>query len=397
MTAPAISPTASANEIAGLREEFGSVFQRIAAGALEREETRTLPHEQVQLLKDTGFTSLRVPVDFGGRGVRLAVFLQLYLELATADSNVAHLLRGHIAHVEHLLLRPESAHREKWLHRIGAGDIVGNAASERTELTEITTVLEENNGTLSVSGTKYYTTGSLYADWISLSALHGEQRVNLLVSASDPGVSIRDDWDGFGQQLTASGSLTLEGVLVDAADVQVFELSDPHTAFRAALFQGILLFVAAGIAQNAVDDAVAFIKPRRRTFAVFGETIPAEQEIVQTTLGESAAKAYSAASIVLHLAGEFERYTSSQGAALSAEALALDTFKAQQVVLKLATDTATEIFEVGGASATSLSRRLDRHWRNARTVASHNPAKYRARLIGEQLLTGNFSLYSTRP
>ncbi|MFJ2620403.1 acyl-CoA dehydrogenase family protein [Glutamicibacter sp. NPDC087344] len=307
------------------------------------------------------------------------------------------MLRGHIAHVEHLLLRPQSAHREKWLHRIGAGDIVGNAASERTELTEITTVLEENNGTLSVSGTKYYTTGSLYADWISLSALHGEQRVNLLVSASDPGVSIRDDWDGFGQQLTASGSLTLEGVLVDAADVQVFELSDPHTAFRAALFQGILLFVAAGIAQNAVDDAVAFIKPRRRTFAVFGETIPAEQEIVQTTLGESAAKAYSAASIVLHLAGEFERYTSSQGAALSAEALALDTFKAQQVVLKLATDTATEIFEVGGASATSLSRRLDRHWRNARTVASHNPAKYRARLIGEQLLTGNFSLYSTRP
>ncbi|MFJ2620404.1 hypothetical protein [Glutamicibacter sp. NPDC087344] len=78
MTAPAISPTASANEIAGLREEFGSVFQRIAAGALEREETRTLPREQVQLLKDTGFTSLRVPVDFGGRGVRLEVFLQLY-------------------------------------------------------------------------------------------------------------------------------------------------------------------------------------------------------------------------------------------------------------------------------------------------------------------------------
>jgi hypothetical protein len=34
----------------------------------------------------------------------------------------------------------------------------------------------------------------------------------------------------------------------------------------------------------------------------------------------------------------------------------------------------TELFEVGGASAVGTGHALDRHWRNVRTIASHNPA-----------------------
>ena len=45
-------------------------------------------------------------------------------------------------------------------------------------------------------------------------------------------------------------------------------------------------------------------------------------------------------------------------------------------------------FEVGGASALSQSRRLDRHWRNARVLSSHNPMIYRAKLVGSALLHG---------
>lgn len=48
----------------------------------------------------------------------------------------------------------------------------------------------------------------------------------------------------------------------------------------------------------------------------------------------------------------------------------------------------TLLFEAGGASATSTDRCFDRHWRNARTAASHNPAIYRERAIGDYLLNG---------
>lgn len=51
-------------------------------------------------------------------------------------------------------------------------------------------------------------------------------------------------------------------------------------------------------------------------------------------------------------------------------------------------EATTLLFEVGGASATSTERSFDRHWRNARTVASHNPAIFRERAIGDYLLNG---------
>ncbi|MCW3017230.1 MAG: Acyl-CoA dehydrogenase, type 2, C-terminal domain [Solirubrobacterales bacterium] len=41
---------------------------------------------------------------------------------------------------------------------------------------------------------------------------------------------------------------------------------------------------------------------------------------------------------------------------------------------------------VGGASATKQSRNLDRHWRNIRTLASHNPTLYKARAIGDHTI-----------
>jgi alkylation response protein AidB-like acyl-CoA dehydrogenase len=56
------------------------------------------------------------------------------------------------------------------------------------------------------------------------------------------------------------------------------------------------------------------------------------------------------------------------------------------IVSELAPRTAELIFHVGGASATSREANLDRHWRNARTIASHNPAMYKARAIGDLLI-----------
>ena len=58
------------------------------------------------------------------------------------------------------------------------------------------------------------------------------------------------------------------------------------------------------------------------------------------------------------------------------------------MVLEQVLEATTLLFEVGGASATSQARRLDRHWRNARTLASHNPAIYRERALGNYYLNG---------
>jgi hypothetical protein len=46
-------------------------------------------------------------------------------------------------------------------------------------------------------------------------------------------------------------------------------------------------------------------------------------------------------------------------------------------------DATSGIFNALAASATSTSVSLDRHWRNARTISSHNPAIYKERVVGD--------------
>jgi len=400
MSADAAVRTAAVPTLLALREEFAGLFAAIREGAVARERDHVLPFAEVNRLRDAGFSALRVPVEFGGRGVALPDFFALLTDLAAADSNVAHLFRGHIVHVEQLLLQAPGRHRDGRLARIAAGTLVGNAASELGERTEITTTLTRTGQGYVVNGRKYYTTGSIYADVVSLGALLDGERVGLTVDAHHPGVVITDDWDGFGQQLTGSGSLTLSDVPVREEDVRRVD-ANAHGGFNLAAFQAVLLAVAAGIAEAAVADAVDFVRPRRRTFGHPGELIPGEQETVQVLVGQVAGKAAATRAVVDSLARALGEYVEAHRDGVgpeaavrptAAEALALAAFGAQQSVLPLVLQVTTEIFEVGGASATSQGRALDRHWRNARTVASHNPANYRAKALGRYLLTGEVAL-----
>ena len=93
---------------AAARERLLPVFEQIGVGTLEREQTRTLPHEQVTALRDAGFGRLRIPVEFGGDGLDWPSFAELLVELAALDSNLPQIFRGHIAYVEELIAAPAS-------------------------------------------------------------------------------------------------------------------------------------------------------------------------------------------------------------------------------------------------------------------------------------------------
>jgi hypothetical protein len=57
-------------------------------------------------------------------------------------------------------------------------------------------------------------------------------------------------------------------------------------------------------------------------------------------------------------------------------------------VIDAVLDASTLIFNAGGASAILESSKLDRHWRNARTLASHNPVVYKPRVVGDFVVNG---------
>lgn len=131
-----------------LAERFRPVLLRIRETAIQRELDRTLPFAEFSWLKTSGFTALRVPVEYGGSGVSLPELFNLLIELGEADSNLVQIIRGHMAFTEGVLNSHQPSYRHRWLQRLGRGETVGPASSEvgdaqRAEFT--TQVVKKDN------------------------------------------------------------------------------------------------------------------------------------------------------------------------------------------------------------------------------------------------------------
>jgi alkylation response protein AidB-like acyl-CoA dehydrogenase len=377
---------------------FQPIFDRIRAGAIEREIERRLPVEEMELLRDAGFGRLRVPKEFGGFGVTIDELAALLIELAAADSNLPQALRGHIGFVEYVLAHPEESYRKLWFDRVTAGALVGNAESERTgTFGNLSTTVRKTPDGWRLNGTKYYTTGSLYADWILVSAALDDPdnaepvRAVVQVSTRAPGVTVIDDWDGFGQRLTGSGTTEFVEVEVDPRFVHPQRSEDAGRTVLHAVYQIVHLATLAGIGQAALDEIVTFVKSRTRN--LFNASVaPNQDPVALQVVGESFGTVQTVTASVLAAAATVGGVSEKQ---LAGEATESDfaraeahVFGVQATVIDLVLRLVSRIFEVGGASATAESRRLDRLWRNARTVASHNPAIYRQQAVGDFAVNG---------
>lgn len=376
---------------------FDPILAEIAAGAVERERDRRLPFDEVKRLTAAGFGAIRVPRDFGGWGASLEQEFRLLIKLGEADSNLPQLLRGHVAFVETQRGLPDSQVRSAWLTRIAGGTLLfGNAQAERGDASAVSTTLTERDGRLLLNGRKFYSTGTLFADWIWSGAVRESdgQHVALAVRADALGVTRVDDWDGFGQRLTGSGTTVFDDVEIDPRHVLPWTESDEGRplAYTQALYQLILLASLTGIAGAVLRDAVAFVRPRTRTFGIPGTSVPREEAPVQGVVGRLGSIRFAVEAATLEAVRRLEhadrtRTHDDTDTARYEGALAA-AFEAQQIVLPLVLEATSLLFEVGGASAVSSGLALDRHWRNARTISSHNPAIYRQRILGDYYLNG---------
>jgi alkylation response protein AidB-like acyl-CoA dehydrogenase len=380
-----------------LARRFRPIFARIADGAVEHELTRELAFEPIRWLKEAGFGAVRVPAEKGGQGATLPELANLLIELGEADSNVAQALRVQFGVTEDVLNTKDEARRDRWFKRIVSGEYAGSAWTEtgNASIEAFGTRLSEKDGGLVVNGTKYYTTGSLYAEWIDVGAtgLEGEE-ISLFVRTNDPGVNIIDDWDGFGQILSVSGTATFTDVPVASEEVV---LDKDRFKYSAAFYQLYHLATIAGIGRAITRDVARAVAARNRTYTHANGPRSSQDPQVLALVGRVRGAAYSAGAIVLQVAAALQRafearFAGDDAAEERANAIAeLETAQAQTVVTDLILDSATVLFDALGASATRKPLGLDRHWRNARTLSSHNPRIYKDRIVGD------FAVNSTLP
>ena len=83
-----------------------------------------------------------------------------------------------------------------------------------------------------------------------------------------------------------------------------------------------------------------------------------------------------------------ERFNGSMRRELLNGELFHSVLEAKVVIDDLAPQIASWLIDLGSGSVVSRVGALDRHWRNIKVIASHNPRLYKERLLGQNLLTG---------
>jgi len=382
----------------------GSVAERLArlpevVAALRREDpaaerNRVLQYDAVAALRRTGVLDLRVPTRYGGPGGSVRDVLSAVIQIGRGSSNVAQALRSHFGFHERLLSnRATPEERDTWFPRVYPGLIVGNAITDaggRAPSSVDTKVLPDTAGVLRLNGYKFYSTGTLFADVIAVSALDADGRdVQAIVPVDRPGVELYDDWDGFGQRTTASGGTRFTEV--EVYPDEVITASGGDTLGHATAFlQLYLAAVAVGIAYAVFDDAVDYVRTKARPAAHSLADTAGGDPFVLEAVGEIWSAATSSEAIVLAAADAIDELVDN-GRQHDDDALAevaITVARAQLVAERLTISAAERLFDTGGASATARKLNLDRHWRNARTIAGHNPLKYKAYAAGNYAING---------
>ncbi len=381
-------------------DAFAALLRDIAAGAADRDRNDENPVEQVAALKRAGFGTLRLPAAFGGPGLSVTQLFSAIIDVARADPIVAHIFRTHFWFVEERLRTSSDPLSAEWLSTVARGKTFGNAFSEKGgnavgSLVFNTRLLPAEQG-YRLDGEKFYSTGTLFSDYLTVTATTDHDSVaTVVVPADRDGVQIIDDWDGFGQRRTGTGTTVFTGVAVSEDEV----LSDtpydaePQPTVQYASLQLFIHAVVAGILESVVDDGVTLLRSRERSFSHAVTERPTDDPLLQRQLGEIASTAAIARAAVLDAAAAIEAATESYGEdrvpdAELATAAQLKVAKVKVHLDAVAPEAATRLLELGGASAASRSRNLDRHWRNIRTITLHNPVGLKARAIGQNLLHG---------
>lgn len=379
--------------VAELQRRAAALLPALRQGVQERERERVLPYELIRRIGHERLLTWRIPQRSGGSGASVRNVIQFVIDVASEDSNIAQALRPSFLFLEGLLASDDEAARQRWLPHYLQGELFGNAGWEIGAANgAISARLEREGNHYRANGSKYYSTGALYSDWVSAVALNAEgEEIRFMLPRDREGLELIDDFDAMGQRLTASGTTNLNNVLVYEEDIvpqNLYATGQNQRSIVTPYAQLFLGAVEAGIARNALHDAVAFAQEHARPIKHSSASRSVDDPYVELSVGEISARAFAAEAVVLRAADSIDTAWASGLDEASITQAAIDVAQAQYIAAEAALKAAELLFDVGGASTTARKHNLDRHWRNARTVANHNPRHWKAAVVGAYRLKG---------
>ncbi len=367
-----------------------AVAASLAEGAAARDRGRRLPYAEMNMLSQSGLMALTVPTAQGGAGVSATTLAEVFAIISAADTAIGQIPQSHYYMLEALRLEGTPGQQHRWFGRVLNGDRIANALAElgTPNARQIRTTLRRDGGGWRLNGRKYYSTGALFAHWLAVVALdEQDQRVIAFIPADAPGVTLVDDWTGFGQRTTGSGSTLLENVAVAEEDVVRLHRAFDRPTRMGPFAQLMHAAIDQGAARAALSDTITFVRTRARPWADSGVDHAADDPYTVAAIGDVRIRV-AAGDALLHRAARFVDAAATEPTQAEVAATSIAVAEAKIMATEVSLLAATKLIELGGSSATLAAHDLDRHWRNARTHTVHDPARWKLRAVGDYWLNG---------
>lgn len=359
-----------------------------AKEASQRDYQRQLPLREVQQYSASGLWGITIPKQFGGAGVSYKTLAEVVKIISSADSSLGQIAQNHWAFLEHIRLDASLEQQEFFFAQVLQGKRFGNAFSEKGSKTvaDLTTKIEFKDGHAVINGQKFFATGALLAHWIPVVAVSEEGKpFAALVPQHTPGLTIVNDWSGFGQRTTVSGSVHLNNVQVDLKYIVPIHQAFERPTAAGAISQFIQSAIDAGIARGAIDETIAYVRAHARPWIDSGLEQASQDPYTIANIGELKIK-LRAAEAVLALAGEAIDHALLNPTEETVSEATLITAESKVLTTEIALLAANKLFELSGTRSTLSELNLDRHWRNARTHTLHDPVRWKLNIVGNYYL-----------
>ena len=362
----------------------------IAAGAIERDRKRILPRTELELFSASGLWGITVPRAYGGAEVSFTTLAEVIAIISAADPSIGQIPQNHLGVVEALRVTASEEQKRRFYAGVLQGRRFGNAFSEsgsRNAGVFETRLIPDGEG-FRVTGQKFYATGALFADIIPVAATGEDGRVYLaFLDPAAPGLTITDNWSGFGQRTTASGAVSLENVPVAAENVVPAWKGYEEPSANGPVSQIIQAAVDLGIARAAIEDTITFVRTRSRPWIDSGRDHASEDPYTIAAIGDLVIRLH-AAEAILQQAGHAVDRAIAEANEETVAAASLKVAEAKVLTTNIAILAGNKLHELAGTRSVLAEHGLDRHWRNARTHTLHDPVRWKYALIGNYALNG---------
>ena len=303
MTARRHLPTDEARDLLALTREIAT--KELAPRSAEAEATETFPRDVFRMLGQAGLLSLPYPEELGGGDQPYEVYLQVLEEISAVWSSVGVGVSVHALSCFGLAYFGTEEQKAEWLPDMLGGDLLGayclSEPHAGSDPAAMRTTARRDGDSYVLNGAKAWTTHGGHADFYKVMARTSEDRNGIscfLVPASSEGLTADPPERKMGLTGSATATMRFDDVRVDASRLLGVEGEGLKIAL-AGLDSGRLgiAAVATGLAQGALDSAVAYARERE----TFGSRIIDHQGLA-FVLADMEAAVQSARATMLHAA-----------------------------------------------------------------------------------------------